>query len=535
FWHTLLVNYVFNRGNLYQAIFYCNAVSPQPQYPLIAFAMVHEDGPGVKVLIMNHNSTPHDFRINFGNTSNSTNTSGKVTFNFTGLYTDGYLNSQMLNNAQYPFVPAQTGDTVLAIPPHSTIMMVFDCHGKFQGRLIYRKENYFEGPKLQQIGNVDVLPVYNVCARGGFLGGTITVDTHLTNDTIHVNMDVNLEDGAKLTFNNCVVVFAEGTKITSQPGSSIEIKNTQLFGCIGNGWEGIDMNSSEDDEDYLLIQNSLILNAANSVRTSNLLNVTVLGSIFANGETALNMNNGRLFTITGNIFGGYITCLKTKNSISDFSRTINENRFMETHTGLRFENDNHNNLEIQCNEFRYKRDAIRSFDTNLKDLGNSTLSSGNIFKMEGTDSPRNCLVHSGSPLTYYFGSLEAQIFVNPDATNVSLANAEEDKECLLVSRDNCPEWDIFLPVAEEADNNVLTTVTIFPNPNSGSFNLKFEKAVNEETTIHIRDFMGRIVSIQKAKPNAQNITLEIEGGVRGIYFVSVGIEGKTITQKVLVQ
>lgn len=99
----------------------------------------------------------------------------------------------------------------------------------------------------------------------------------------------------------------------------------------------------------------------------------------------------------------------------------------------------------------------------------------------------------------------------------------------------------FYTPLRESDSDIVESTTqthgisLYPNPNNGSFNLKFEGGIRENTTVKVFDVTGRVVmekilSVDSEEYLSGEISFQISDVVGGIYFVQVltGTEKKMI-------
>ncbi|PQJ12796.1 hypothetical protein CJD36_003350 [Flavipsychrobacter stenotrophus] len=100
-------------------------------------------------------------------------------------------------------------------------------------------------------------------------------------------------------------------------------------------------------------------------------------------------------------------------------------------------------------------------------------------------------------------------------------------DTMIVSIVNCDS-------ATGVSNTAVTAtgLNIFPNPNNGSFSVKFETAENSTAVLSITDMMGR--AIEKMDIAANKDYTITSGFAPGIYFITLKTGTKTYTQKVLV-
>jgi len=473
-----------------------------------------ETGAGFYIMVLNMDTVDYVYDISFnGNTTASYPL--HLTYNV---------------SSEEPLV-TNTSSAVDTIEKKSTILILFDCNGVKLWKKVYSEQDNLNDvePHLKQIGNNDVDPQIAACGMPG-IGGNISSSVTYSNTTVYINSNITLVGaGTKLTFDNAIVIMAPNVKIKSNPNTSIEIKNnTKMFGCNGQKWEGIEMNGNYLAGQKLHISNSYIFNAKHPVVTDKISDLKIIGNVFANGETAVDLRRGEAFEITGNIIAGYKTGIKTSKTKGGFVSGIKENKFIEIITDVHFDNDLHNALEITCNEFRYKDRSIRSVNTDLKVQGTATLSAGNNFISDAAGTPVNYIDHTGTATQYYFGPAEANKFVYPNVMNIPKIQAVSDKVCLQQMSAPCGAL-----IGIEENNKPNAGFSIYPNPSTGAFTINFSNLPTGNWVINVTDVLGRMISTKKVDSNSESTTLQINA--KGLYFVSLQSGGNRITQKVIVE
>jgi hypothetical protein len=78
----------------------------------------------------------------------------------------------------------------------------------------------------------------------------------------------------------------------------------------------------------------------------------------------------------------------------------------------------------------------------------------------------------------------------------------------------------------------FNTITIYPNPNPGIFNVEINDSNNNNFTIEVSDMMGTRVYFSEHL-QAGIIQIDITGSAKGIYFVKIQAGDQTFTKKVL--
>jgi hypothetical protein len=76
------------------------------------------------------------------------------------------------------------------------------------------------------------------------------------------------------------------------------------------------------------------------------------------------------------------------------------------------------------------------------------------------------------------------------------------------------------------------SISIYPNPTSGKFNIEFSQET-ESTTVEVLNLMGKVILSEKA--TTSKITLDLSNEAKGIYLVKVTTNGTTTIEKVVYQ
>jgi hypothetical protein len=78
-----------------------------------------------------------------------------------------------------------------------------------------------------------------------------------------------------------------------------------------------------------------------------------------------------------------------------------------------------------------------------------------------------------------------------------------------------------------------STLTIFPNPSTGSFTLHISSPQNETATITITNMLGNKVKELKAAANI-DVAMQLDAAP-GVYFITAKTQNETVTEKVVVE
>ncbi len=83
------------------------------------------------------------------------------------------------------------------------------------------------------------------------------------------------------------------------------------------------------------------------------------------------------------------------------------------------------------------------------------------------------------------------------------------------------------------ETEIGQTLSIFPNPTDGKFNVAFEVTDNQDITIRVMDAIGRAVLVKDLGNvnGAQNVSLDLSNNASGIYMVQIVTDEGTITKR----
>lgn len=130
------------------------------------------------------------------------------------------------------------------------------------------------------------------------------------NGTLHVNTDFTIKNSPNIT-------FGPGAKVIVEPGVTLKVENSTLTACDEFLWEGIiatqegSLTLGGTNKFSVIIDNSRIKQAFNSVAISGSARVDIRNSRFENDYVGLSFNNvtNSLSVITNNVFwstGNYL-------------------------------------------------------------------------------------------------------------------------------------------------------------------------------------------------------------------------------------
>ena len=83
----------------------------------------------------------------------------------------------------------------------------------------------------------------------------------------------------------------------------------------------------------------------------------------------------------------------------------------------------------------------------------------------------------------------------------------------------------------------METLNVFPNPNTGIFDIQFELPERGETAVYIYNPAGQPVYFNTLGDfsGTFNDRIDIANGVRGIYFLELRQDQQRVVQKIVLQ
>lgn len=101
------------------------------------------------------------------------------------------------------------------------------------------------------------------------------------------------------------------------------------------------------------------------------------------------------------------------------------------------------------------------------------------------------------------------------------------------------EFDVSDPTGPTVDIDEVSienSISIYPNPNSGSFKVAITTDKALQTDLKIRNVIGQLIYDQSIETNTGNNIIAIDNVLQpGIYMISLEIDSKTITKKITVE
>lgn len=483
-------------------------------------------------------------------------------------------------------------------------------------------------------GDVDEVQVHN--------DERLESNTNWNNETHYVSGTLTIDDGVHLDLNNTEVVFAEGAKVIVSPKARFSLNGSELKGCEGVVWQGIEVRGqknknhnpafqgnikvhsstvrdaeiaiyagerdangqsvadgaggivkishqskfvnngvhvvlddygkannqyvikdSEFDQLYMYPEshnatahiavlgnekitiegnifsggkNGIVLNSSTDIKIEDnqfsyfttgirgvaTTEVQVIGNDFTSGGTGISLLESKDFTISENTFTDVKIAVSTKDSKKDdASSTITDNAIYKAEIGLEFEDDDHSELLISCNDFNaYTKFGIKSTGTDLMDFGSVSEGCSNKFV---SNSPElfDCIDHNGSDTKYYYNPADAASFSNPNVMSIDKQQAGSDQVCAAKS------IAITNPVEPPIE------VRIYPNPNNGQFMLRADTDL-KNGVVEVYNNLGQLVVTQSLNQPRKQL-IQIVDAAPGIYVVKVVFSASTSQHRVVIR
>ncbi|HPH63159.1 MAG TPA: zinc-dependent metalloprotease [Paludibacteraceae bacterium] len=92
------------------------------------------------------------------------------------------------------------------------------------------------------------------------------------------------------------------------------------------------------------------------------------------------------------------------------------------------------------------------------------------------------------------------------------------------------EDDNIINIEEEENNSPSSSITLFPNPTKGIFNVRFGE-VSVSNDIIITNIAGKVV-LSKTNVGSE-IEVDLTGNAKGVYFVKLSSDGETIIKQII--
>ena len=290
----------------------------------------------------------------------------------------------------------------------------------------------------------------------------------------------------------------------------------------GNQSEGVNMKNSLDLKDDKLFFSGIAPNYNNQEIATN-------GTYQPNNNGAsnfivqFNQNGTRNWgTYNGNYSGStstpsnsFVLADKNSNSFYNYGSTGMQSNIATTDGYLTTTNSPYSGDAFVC----------KFTDQNTKSWG--TYYGGELDEKDIDFHPYN-----GANKFYIVGSTQS---LTQMSTPTSLQPVKQIFD--LVNNTQQSAYSIFIahfepnPLSTESFNS--NSFSIYPNPNNGEFNVKFNSSKFANSTLEIFDVLGKKLHIQTLAKD--ETTIKTENFAKGIYLVNLTQENQTITTKIIVE
>ena len=92
--------------------------------------------------------------------------------------------------------------------------------------------------------------------------------------------------------------------------------------------------------------------------------------------------------------------------------------------------------------------------------------------------------------------------------------------------------NLFNPSTAGFNDFVTSDLTLFPNPTTGIFSIKWN--TNELVTVKIFDVLGKLIFYEKDRNLRLNPNIELNSS-KGMYYVRLNTNNKAITKKLILK
>lgn len=121
---------------------------------------------------------------------------------------------------------------------------------------------------------------------------------------------------------------------------------------------------------------------------------------------------------------------------------------------------------------------------------------------------------------------------NRDGTKILFASNWNDSS--IMSDPNPPSWVLEFPQESLSidENELANTLNVFPNPTNDIVNIKIDGSNNLISGLQLNDILGRVL-VNQVVSNESSMTLDLSSYPSGMYLLSVMVDGKKQTKKII--
>jgi parallel beta-helix repeat protein len=439
------------------------------------------------------------------------------------------------------------------IGPKETRLYIYDPCGRQRGFYTYNRthNSTYSDPSytatanrfcscildygIGQIGG-GMFPNYHLrCADPGDTGDNHYDDFTLTEnavlaDSAFITGVMTVPNGFVLTIDEAEVSMGNGAQIVVEEGGKIIVSNSKLRGCPGERWQGISITGDGTDDTQVSISNSDFQDAVVAIKMDNVTQASVTGNTFENATQGIRMHENTGFTISSNEF---IECSNAINTSYCGSATslIEKNLFFKQDTAIYFDSDDHDLLDISCNDFvEYASFGVYSDATVLKDQGDADFGAGNQF-VSGSTETNHQLLHTRNSIDYYTDpSFPFSLSTSGTYAAITIA-ASNDKDC---TGGGARPMNTNNKIVKE-NMNTSKLIGCFPNPASNKTTFTYNLSENVTSAeIKVVNMFGELLLTYDLEKNSHSKESDVINLQSGIYFYTLVVDGKNIGSKKMV-
>jgi hypothetical protein len=318
-----------------------------------------------------------------------------------------------------------------------------------------------------------------------------------------------------------------------EDGGKIFIQNSNIRGCEGETWQGIEVTGHNTNANQVNILDSKITDAVVALKAIQVNSLIITGNYFENGAQAIRLSQCKGFDIVDNNFVDYPSAINT-NSTTAAASLIQENMFHEQDTSIYFKDDAHTSLDINCNGFvEYSSFGIYSDNSQLKNQGTSTTGAGNAF-ITSSARTNHQLSHSTNTITYYCDPSNTFTLAGTSSGySVNTSTAGADRSC--TQADARPILNQNNPIIGKIYYDQSILLNCFPNPatNKITFSYQLEDKASS-TEIKVTDMFGRLIKNVQLQVGSNSTEEDLSGFANGIYFYTLSVNGRNVGTKKLI-
>jgi hypothetical protein len=508
YWHYSTIVHYMSIGYFYQGYCFRNTTG-YPSLTDVKACMTYNNSANEgTIMIMNQSGVGHWYMIRLN---------GSTPFNARPLM-DLISIDASINKFYRVFMPANT----------TKWLRLNGCYDVVQW-ITYSQSGYVNDPaNYQPIARwVNTIPCLACSAEFDEedIYENTNLEGHLRYETINMKGSLTVLDGDTLIIDSSEVVMDQDTKINVERGGTLIIRDSQIHGCDGNTWSGINIQGKIDQNVTFIAERNYFADGYPTINADSVKNFTVTNCYFKNADNAIILTRSKIFTIDENVFDSVLYGVYTSECYTSTltASSISNNSFGFNETAISFDKDNHSNLDILCNSFDYEDYAIYSSGTTLKDQGSSSIGAGNMFLSEST-LDANQFWHDGDTIIYYYGPNES-VSLDPTKTHIDIEEASDDRECGFWLR----------PGNQVAIKNQSTNFSLFPNPTNSAVTLNYKLEEGSVGEWQLSNMMGQVVNTIMITAQNSSTIIDISKLPTGIYISTVEADGmKVRTDKLVI-